>query len=128
MVSVVVERRLPVGAEAAWAQLRQFDRAVANFPGVVTACSVEGSTRAVTFANGNVVREVLVGIDEERRRIAYAVTGGRFSQHASSMQIVDDSGTCRLIWVSDFLPDEVEPLVRGLMEQGSEALERSFGS
>ena len=69
----------------------------------------------------------ILGIDDVHRRIAYAVVGGRFGHHSASMQILPDGpGRSRLLWASDFLPDEAEPLVRGLVEQGAAAFKRAI--
>lgn len=126
MASVRKELRLGVAAEVAWALLRDAGAAHEAFPGVLAACRRDGESRTVTFASGNQVRERIVAIDEAQRRIAYAVVEGRFSHHSASMQIVpEDDGRCRFVWVSDFLPNELEPTVRALVEQGAEAFRRA---
>jgi len=126
MATVISEATLEAPADRAWALLRDSGRADRAFPGVLVAARLDGSIREVTFANGTVVREQIVTLDEARRRIAYAVVGGRFSHHAASMQIEPDgAGRCRFAWVSDFLPDEAEPLVRGLVAQGTAAFKRA---
>src|SRR5437773_10241439 len=55
-------------------------------PGVLTDARLDGDARAVSFANGLVVRELIVSVDDERRRFAYAAVGGLASHHNSSMQ------------------------------------------
>jgi hypothetical protein len=43
------------------------------------------------------------------------------------MQVVQDAdGRTRLVWVSDLLPDELEPMVAELVEQGSDAMQRTL--
>lgn len=120
MASITVEATIEGSAEAAWAALRDVGAADRAFPGVLIASRLDGDVRTVTFGNGAVVRERIVDIDETRRRIAYAVIAGRFSHHSASMQIVAEGPhRSRFIWVSDFLPDDVAPLVRALVEQGT---------
>lgn len=122
MASVMIDARIEVPADVAWALLRDPGAAAAAFPGVLTESRMQDGVRTVVFANGHVLREQIVTVDETRRRIAYAVVGGRFSQHSAAMQILPDGNeACRFAWVSDFLPDEAESLVRGLMQQGAEA-------
>lgn len=118
MSSVIMERELACPAERAWALLRAVGDAHKAFPGVLTDSRLEDGARVVTFANGMVARERIVTIDPARRRVAYAVVGERFEQHAAAMEIVALGGSCRFVWVSDFLPDALEPMVRGLMAQG----------
>lgn len=126
MATIISEVAIAADANTAWALLRDFGQAHRAFPGVLTACRRDGDVRTVTFANGMEVREQLVTLDEARRRIAYAVVGGRFSQHSASMQVIADAdGTSRFLWVSDFLPEEAQSIVRGLVEQGTEAFCRA---
>jgi hypothetical protein len=128
MATVTSEAILPAGAERAWALLRRVEAADTAFPGVLTGCRLDGDVRTVTFANGMVVRERIVTIDEAQCRIAYSVIEGRFSHHNASMQIIPDgAGRSRFVWVSDFLPDDLETVVRPLVEQGTEAFRRTVG-
>jgi carbon monoxide dehydrogenase subunit G len=88
---------------------------------------VEGDCRIVTFANGEVVRERIVGIDDRSRRLAYAAVGWRTTHHNASFEVVDDGESrSRVIWITDLLPDGLAELVEGLMEQGSAAIKRTL--
>jgi len=87
---------------------------------------VEGDCRIVTFANGEVVRERIVGIDDRSRRLAYAAVGWRTTHHNASFEVVDDGESrSRVIWITDLLPDGLAELVEGLLEQGSTAIKRT---
>jgi hypothetical protein len=128
MVTVTSEATLPTAADRAWALLRAVGAVDKAFPGVLTGCRLDGDVRTVTFANGMAVQERIVSIDETRRRIAYAVIEGRFSHHSASMQIIPDGPErSRFVWISDFLPDDREAVVRPLVEQGTEAFLRAIG-
>jgi carbon monoxide dehydrogenase subunit G len=95
--------------------------------GMVRDTRVEGDCRIVTFANGEVVRERIVGIDDRSRRLAYAVVGWRTTHHNASFEVVSDGDSrSRVIWTTDLLPDGVAELVEGLMEQGSAAIKRTL--
>ena len=41
-------------------------------PGFVVDCKLEGDSRIVTFANGMVVRELIVDVDDETRRHSWS--------------------------------------------------------
>jgi carbon monoxide dehydrogenase subunit G len=126
MASITIEARIEAGAEQAWAMLRDVGAADRAFPGVVAASRLEGDVRTVTFGNGAVVRERIVDIDEARRRLAYAVIDGRFSQHSASMRIISEGANrSRFVWISDFLPSDAEAMVRALVEQGTEAFRQA---
>jgi len=113
-----------IPAAAAWAALRDVARTHELFAGVLVASLLEGDVRTVTFADGTVVKERIVGIDDDLIRIAYTVLD-RFDYHASSMQIeAVDAGQCRFVWISDFLPDARGETVGTLMTLGCGALKR----
>ena len=126
MASVWIEETLERSADHAWPLLRDVGSADKAFPGVLVAAHLDGDIRSVTFASGVVVRERIVAIDDDRRRIAYAVIEGRFSHHSASMQILPDGPSrCRFIWISDVLPNESAALVRSLAEAGTAAFKRT---
>ena len=47
----------------------------------------------MTFANGNVAREVLVDCDDARRRLVYAIASERVSHYNASVQVQADGET-----------------------------------
>jgi hypothetical protein len=95
--------------------------------GFVLDTRLEGDTREVTFANGSVVHERIVDLDDRARRIAYAAVGGRFTHHSASIQVFPDGDTrSRVVWIADLLPNEVADLVGGMMEQGCAAMKRTL--
>jgi len=49
--------------------------------GFVTGTELHDRERTVTFANGVVVREMIIGVNDAVRRLAYSVVGGRFAHH-----------------------------------------------
>ena len=126
MASICSEAPLGVSVERAWILLRKFGGADKAFPGVLIGCRLEGDSRIVTFASGTQVREQLVDLDDARHRLAYAAVAGRFSHHSASMQVIAEGPErSRFVWISDFLPNEVEPMVRALVQQGTAAFQRA---
>lgn len=96
--------------------------------GFVTDVRLEHDARVVTFANGFVVRELIVTIDDGNRRLVYAAVGGRTTHHNASMQVcATGQNRSRLIWIADLLPDEVAPAVEAMMEQGCQAMRATLG-
>jgi hypothetical protein len=91
--------------------------------GFVTDVRLEGDARIVTFANGMVVRESIISVDDAVRRIAYSASGGRATHHNASMQVFDaGDGRTRLVWITDLLPDDAADAIRGMVERGSAAI------
>ena len=87
------------------------------------SCSTAGwkrrRARVVTFANGLVARELIVDVDDDARRLVWAVVGGRLTHHNASMQVFAAGAqhTC-VVWQADLLPDELAATVAGMIEQG----------
>ena len=94
-------------------------------PGFVTDCRLEPGARVVTFANGMVARELIVDVDADRRRIAWAVVGGRLTHHNASAQVFDAPGdAARFVWIADFLPDEHAGAIAAMIDHGLAAMKR----
>ena len=128
MASIRKEFAVEAPAERVWDAIRDVGAVHSRLArGMVRDTRLDGDSRVVTFANGEVVRERIVGIDEHARRLAYAVVGWRTTHHNASFEVVrnGDSGS-RVIWTTDLLPDELTPLVEGLMEQGSAAIKQTL--
>ena len=97
-------------------------------PGFVTACTLDGDARIVTFANGSVAREVLVDCDDAGRRLVYAVISERVKQHSASVQVTAEAdGRSRLAWTVDVLPHEIAPYMNAQMDQAARAMQKALG-
>lgn len=95
--------------------------------GFVIDCRLEPGARVVTFANGMVARELIVDVDPERRRVAWAVVGGRLSHHnASAQAFAEGDMACRIVWIADFLPDEHAASIATMIDQGLAAMKRTL--
>ena len=127
MASIIRELAVARDPEAVWRSVRDVGNAHHLFAGVLTDCKLEEGARTVTFANGMVVRELILDVNEEHRRVAYASVGGRATHHNASLQVfADGPGRSRIVWVTDLLPAELAPAIAGLMDQGCAAMQRQL--
>ena len=128
MASIHQEIAVEVGAEKAWAALRVAGNAHKLFAPVLVDGQLEGDIRTIRFANGMLLREHILDIDDDRRRIAYtALDGPGMTYHHASMQIVDAGpGRCLFIWITDFLPDAAADNLAPLIEHGAKALKSNL--
>jgi hypothetical protein len=97
--------------------------------GFVTDTHLDDGTRLVTFVSGAVVRELLVDLDHDARRLAYAVIESplRLRHHHASMQVVEDGKHCsRLLWIADIAPDEAAATLGPLMREGAVAMQHTL--
>ena len=119
MASVRKEILVEARPDDVWAALRDFGavhRRVA--PGFVVDSKLDGDARIVTFSNGTVARELLVDMDEKSHRLVYAVVGNeRLKHHSASVQVFGESnGHSRVVWIADFLPNDIAPHIDAQME------------
>lgn len=128
MASIHKEIPIDAPADEVWAAIRDVGAVHTRFARqMVVDTSLQGDSRLVTFANGEVVRERIVDIDDNARRFVYAVVDWRTTHHNASFQVVPDSDSrCHIIWIADLLPDTLADLVGGLMEQGCGAIKRTL--
>ena len=121
------EMQVAVPPDFAWAAVKDVGRVDQRLArGFITATTHDGNTRTVTFANGRVVSEVITGIDDKARRLAYSAVGGRAAHHAASLQVLPDGSSSRLVWITDVLPDALEGPIGALMDEGLAAMQRTL--
>ena len=96
--------------------------------GFVTDTRLEGDSRLVTFANGVVVRELIVDVDDDARRLAYAVVEWRAKHHHATFQVFAQGNGSRVVWTTDLLPNDLAELVEGLMTQGAASMKTTLES
>lgn len=95
--------------------------------GFVTNTSLSEGVRTVTFANGTVVREQIVTISDELRRMVYASVGGQASHHNACFQVFDDAnGQSRVLWITDLLPENVGASIAQMVELGTSAIQQTL--
>lgn len=124
MASIHHQVAVEVAAHKAWQALRLVGDAHKLFAPVLVDSRLEEDIRTVRFANGMVLRERIIDIDEDRRRVAYsAMDGPGLTFHHASMQIVATGPErCHFIWITDFLPAEARTNLIPLIKQGANAL------
>ena len=125
-----IHNDIPLNAPAhdVWDAVRDFgalhERLV---PGFVTACTLDGDARIVTFANGSVAREVLVDCNDARQRLVYAINSERLKHYSASVQVIADGDrNSRLLWTIDMLPNELAAYVQGQTKEAVIAMHRAF--
>ena len=127
MASIHKEIAIAAPPDAVWAAVHDVGAVHLRLvPGFVTDTRMEEGARIVTFANGMVVRELIVDIDDAARRLAYASVGGRAAHHNASMQVFADAGGSRLVWITDVLPDALVEAIRANVEHGSEIIKKTL--
>src|SRR5438034_4970536 len=127
MASIHQEILLRAPPEAVWDVVRDVGAVHTRFaPGFVTDTVLGDGDRMVTFANGMVVREVIVDVDDKARRLAYSARSERLSHHNASFQVLPEGSGSLLVWIADVLPPEAAEMVAGMMETGIQVTKRTL--
>ncbi len=128
MASIHKEMVINAAPDAVWDALRDVGAIHRRLcPGFVVDTELEpdGAARLVTFGNGMQVREVMIDVDETRRRVAWTVESPRLDHHNGSLQVFTaDGGATRAVWIADVLPHAAAETVSVMMDAGMAAMKR----
>jgi hypothetical protein len=96
-------------------------------PGFVVDTRLEAGARIVTFANGMVVREPIVHVDDETRRLVWAAIGGPLTHYNASVQVFPEGNDqSRIVWIADFLPHEAAGAIGSMIEEGATVMQATL--
>ncbi|HEY2750864.1 SRPBCC family protein [Phenylobacterium sp.] len=129
MASIVKEIIVEAPVDVVWDAVADFGAVHRRFaPGFVVDTQLEEGARIVTFENGQVAREVFLGVDPERRRLAYSIDSERFAHHNASFQVLEaGAGQSRLVWSVDVLPDAMADFLAERMDVGLSKAKDTLG-
>jgi hypothetical protein len=128
VASILRERAIDVTPQELWARLRDWGALHELASGFVVDTKLDDGDRIVTFANGSVLREVLVSLDDQERRLAWSIVDGPYTHHNGSARVIDENGRARFQWRTDLLPDEAADRTAAMMDQGIEAIKTTLES
>lgn len=129
MATLREEFTVPSGPDRVWDAARDFGNLHERLvPGFATDTRRDGGDRLVTFFTGDVLRERLVSLDDERRRLAWSIVDGPYTHHNGVLEVFDDGGGSRVVWTTDLLPDEAAERTAAMMRRGAEAMRRALGA
>jgi hypothetical protein len=98
-------------------------------PGFVVDCKLEGDWRIVTFANGMVVHELIVNIDDKTCRHSWSARGEPLTHHNASIQVfADGDNESRVVWIADLMPNEVAEAIAEMIQQGLNTMKQTLES
>jgi hypothetical protein len=128
MASIRREISIQTSLEKAWDALRDWGALHERLaPGFAIDAQLDGGDRIVTFFNGSVLRERLLGVDDGAHRIAWTILDWPYKHHNGAAQIVPDGDDrVRFVWISDLLPDELAARTAALMEEGLNVIKQTL--
>jgi hypothetical protein len=128
MASIRKEIMTRAKADQVWAVLRDIGALHTRLaPGFVVDTRLEPGARIVTFGNGMVVREPIVDVNDETRRVVWSAENDRLTHYNASAQVfVDDDGRTKVVWIADLLPNDASDFVAQMMEEGMTAMKKTL--
>jgi len=91
MASISKEIVIDASAERVWEALRDWGGLhVRLVPGFATDARLDGEDRIVRFFNGSVLRERLVNLDDDARRLVWSIADPPYAHHNASAQVFAD--------------------------------------
>ena len=80
---------------------------------------LEGDSRIVTFANGIVVRELIVDVGSARSE--------PLTHHNASIQVFSEGDEkCRVVWIADLMPNEVAGSIGEMIQEGLNTMKQTL--
>jgi hypothetical protein len=120
MASIRKEIQTVATVDQVWDALRDVGALHTRLvPGFVIDTRLEPGERIVTFGNGMVVREQILDINDDMRRVAWSAIGGALTHYNASAQVFANADNrASVVWIADFLPNEAAGQIGQMMEQG----------
>src|SRR5688572_27037720 len=127
MATIRKEMTLRANAATVWDAIRDVGAIHTRLaPGFVTDVKLEEGARIVTFANGQVAKELIVTVDDSICRLVWSVVGTQMTHHNGSIQVFPEGGRCHVVWIADILPNSLADHIGAMMQQGVEAMKRKL--
>ena len=96
-------------------------------PGFVVDTKLEPGARVVTFVNGVTLREPIVSLDDDVRRLVWTHEGGRARHYNGALEVSElPDGLTSVVWTADFLPDDIHAYLSQAIDAGMAAMQRAL--
>ncbi len=82
--------------------------------------------RRVTFGNGVTIREPILSLDDERRRLAWSAEGGNTTHYNAVLEVAAEGSATRVRWTSDYLPNEAGAVLSAMQDQGLATMKKTL--
>jgi Polyketide cyclase / dehydrase and lipid transport len=125
MATIRSELKTRAPASEVWSAVRDIGALHTRLvPGFVVETKLEPGARIVTFVNGVTLREPIVTLDDEARRLVWTAEGGRARHYNAALEVTSPpGGLTSVVWTADFLPDDLHAYFARAIEAGMAAMQ-----
>ena len=118
MATIYKETPIDAPVERLWEALSDVgnvDRLFSYLEGT----EMDGPYRSCRMSGGGRLRELIISVDPDRRRVAYSVVEEPFGfeHHSASWRAVSDGAQTLFVWETDVMPDAVVEALEPLIDQ-----------
>ena len=128
MGTIRSELKTAAKASDVWSAIRDIGALHTRLvPGFVVDTKLELGARVVTFVNGVTLREPIVSLDDDARRLVWTHEGGRARHYNGALEVSElPDGLTSVVWTADFLPDDVHGYFSQAIDAGMAAMQRAL--
>jgi Polyketide cyclase / dehydrase and lipid transport len=128
MATIRSELKTRARAGEVWSAVRDIGALHTRLvPGFVVDTKLEPGARVVTFVNGTVLREPIVTLDDEARRLVWTHEGGRARHYNGALKVSElADGLTSVVWTADFLPDDIADFMSQAIQAGMAAMQKAL--
>ncbi len=128
MATIRSEIKTRAPASEVWSAIRDVGALHTRLvPGFVTDTKLEPGARVVTFVDGRVLREPIVALDDEARRLVWTAESERVRHYNAALQVAElADGMTSVVWTADYLPDDIGGFLSRAIEASMAAMQRSL--
>ena len=128
MPTIRSELKTRAPASEVWSAIRDVGALHTRLvPGFVADTKLEPGARVVTFVDGRVLREPIVALDDEARRLVWTAESERVRHYNAALQVSElADGLTSVVWTADYLPDDIGGFLSKAIEASMAAMQRSL--
>lgn len=111
------------GSKVAWKKISDIG-AVDKLVDMIASCSLDGDVRTCTLPDGQTIKERVITVDEDVKRVVYTVTEGPLPMefHCASVQVVEEDNQTNVVWIVDVKPDELAAPLSEMMDGAAQSM------
>lgn len=103
---------------------------IGNLIGFLQDSQIEGDDRICTTSDGGIIKEKIISVDENLKRVVYSITESPLNMefHVAIMELEEIEGGVRLNWTVDVIPAEATEHMEPMIEAAISDMEISLAA